>query len=61
MEDINHHYPTEDNDYGSPRSFPRTNGVTPNPRMTITSNPLADADNKVRYIIFFSLLLIFIS
>lgn len=40
-------------DVGS-KTLPRTNGcaLTSN-RMTITSNPLADADNKVRYIFFY--------
>lgn len=34
-----------------PKSMPKSNGCAPN-RITITANPLADADNKVRYILF---------
>lgn len=42
------------NDYAvETMSVPRANGVLPNNRITITSNPLADADNKVRYILLF--------
>lgn len=54
MNDRNHHYPSDGGDYPTSRTYPRTNGVNSNARMTITSNPLADADNKVRYIFLLS-------
>ncbi|XP_008192347.1 interference hedgehog isoform X1 [Tribolium castaneum] len=47
--DDHHHIQADATEYVvSPKSGPRTNGcVAPN-RITITANPLADADNKVR-------------
>jgi hypothetical protein len=35
------------------KNAPRSNGCVPPNRITITANPLADADNKVRYILLF--------
>lgn len=49
VEEINHHIQAEPNDFDyvvNPKS--RTNGCAlPGNRITITANPLADADNKV--------------
>ncbi|XP_023017574.2 interference hedgehog isoform X2 [Leptinotarsa decemlineata] len=41
-----HHIQVDGNEYVvSPKSMPKSNGLPPN-RITITANPLADADNK---------------
>lgn len=54
-DDLNHHIQAEENEYEyvtMPHKNPKTNGcITPN-HITIRSNPLADADNKVRSIDF---------
>lgn len=42
-----HHIPSEADYVVTPKSLARPNGIAPN-KITITSNPLADADNKVR-------------
>lgn len=48
-----HHIQADGNEYVvTPRSLPRTNGcVMPNNRITITSNPLADTENKSQNVI----------
>ncbi|XP_044255166.1 interference hedgehog-like isoform X3 [Tribolium madens] len=53
--DDHHHIQADATEYVvSPKGAPRTNGcVSPN-RITITANPLADADNKVRSSTWFS-------
>lgn len=51
-DDVNHHIQADANDYVvSSKTLSRANGCIPPPsRITITPNPLADSDNKVRYI-----------
>ncbi|RZC36440.1 interference hedgehog-like [Asbolus verrucosus] len=42
-----HHIQADDNEYVvGPKGPPRSNGCVPSNRITITANPLADADNK---------------
>lgn len=54
MESSGHHIQADSNDYiVSPKTLPRNNGCVGSNRMNITANPLADADNKVRYILNF--------
>lgn len=56
MEDS--HIQAEGNEYVEYGQKSRANGcVLPSNRITITPNPLAEADNKVRYIFTFSLVL----
>lgn len=52
VEDGGHHIQADSNDYIVRPPKSRSNGCIPPNRMNmnITSNPLADADNKVRYI-----------
>lgn len=62
VEDGTHHIQADSNDYRvRPKSISRSNGCVPQNRlnMNITSNPLADADNKVRYILMFYIQLLF--
>lgn len=52
--DDGHHIQADAGDYVvNSKSLSRTNGCIPANRMNITANPLADADNKVRYILHF--------
>lgn len=54
VEGSGHHIQVDSNDYiVSPKTLPRNNGCVGTNRMNITANPLADADNKVRYILNF--------
>lgn len=47
VEEVNHHIQADGNNYvATPKSLPRSNGCVPSNRITITANPLADADNK---------------